>query len=59
MTVVGGEAIEIADHHADGTDVNRRAAGGGGGCRKIRYVHALLYGRSAQRHNRAKANSEG
>jgi hypothetical protein len=34
VAVVGGDAIEIADPHADGTDVDRRAARGGGHCRK-------------------------
>jgi hypothetical protein len=35
VAVVGGDAIEIADHHADGTDVDRRAARGGGDCRRV------------------------
>ena len=39
VAVVGGDAIEIAGHHADGTDVNRRAARGGGDCRRVGCVH--------------------
>jgi hypothetical protein len=39
VAVVGGEAIEIADHHADSTDVNRRTARGGGDCRRVGCVH--------------------
>ena len=39
VAVVGGDAIEIADHHGDGTDVDRRAARGGGDCRRVGCVH--------------------
>jgi hypothetical protein len=37
VVIVGGDAIEIADHHADGTDVDRCAARSGGDRRRVGY----------------------
>src|SRR6516165_7183033 len=39
VAVVGGEAVEIADRHADRTDVDWRAARGGGDYRGVGCVH--------------------
>ena len=39
VAVVSGDAIEFADHDADGTDVDRRATRSGGDCRRIGCVH--------------------
>jgi hypothetical protein len=39
IAVVSGDAIEIADHHGDSTDVDRGAARGGGDCRRVGCIH--------------------
>ena len=39
IAIVGGDAIEIADHHADGTDVDRCSARSGGDCRRVGCIH--------------------
>jgi hypothetical protein len=39
VAIVGGDAIEIADHHADGTDVDWCTARSSGDCRRVGCIH--------------------